>query len=63
MGFIEDWNNAIENDPYWQFEELLEEDPALAEALWEETRIAILAENRLASQGIFISLLIATIGG
>ena len=31
MGFIEDWNRAIESDPYWQFKELLEEDPELAE--------------------------------
>jgi len=47
VGFIEDWNEAIDNDPYWQFEELLEEDPELAERLWELNNIQILASNRL----------------
>ena len=46
MGFIEEWNEAIENDPYWQFEELLEEDPELAEAVWHEMRVLTLAWNR-----------------
>ena len=40
-------NEAIDNDPYWQFEELLEEDPELAEALWEVHRIQVLASKRL----------------
>lgn len=47
MSFVKDWNTAIENDPYWKFEDLLEEDPELAEYLWNETRIYILAKNRL----------------
>ena len=46
MGFIEMWNEAIDNDPYWQFEELLEEDPELAEIVWHNHRVAILAEIR-----------------
>ena len=45
--FIEMWNEAIDNDPYWQFEELLEEDPELAEYLWDEMRVRILVEKRL----------------
>lgn len=52
MSFIEMWNGAIENDPYWQFEELLEEDPELAKAVWNEMRIMILAEKRLKSENI-----------
>ena len=32
-GFVEEWKKAIVADPYWQFEELLEEDPDLAEAI------------------------------
>ncbi len=47
MGFVEDWNEAIDNDPYWQFEELLEEDPELANAIWELQRVATLAANKL----------------
>jgi len=47
MGFIEEWNRAIDNDPYWQFEELLEEEPELAEASWDELWCATLAANRL----------------
>ena len=47
MGFIEDWNEAIDNDPYWQFEELLEEDSELAEYLWHEMNVMILAGKRL----------------
>ena len=46
MNFIEMWEEAIENDPYWQFEELLEEDPELAEYLWDNMRIQILVERR-----------------
>ena len=48
MGFIEDWNGAIEADPYWQFEELLEDDPELAEYVWDCQRIAVLVEKRMA---------------
>lgn len=51
MDFIELWNETGENDPYWSFEELIEEDPELAEALWDETRIFILANLRLAEVG------------
>ena len=47
MGFIEMWNQAIENDPYWQFEELLEDDPELAELLWDLQRVQVLASRRL----------------
>ncbi len=47
MDFIEMWNEAIDNDPYWQFEELLEEDPELAEYLWHEMKIQIMVEKRL----------------
>jgi len=54
MGFIEDWNEAIENDPYWQFEELLEEDPELAEYLWHLNNVWILAMNRL-NRGCVVS--------
>lgn len=49
MDFIEMWNKAIEADPYWQFEELLEEDPDLAEDIWDAMRVAILVEKRLGS--------------
>ena len=45
--FIEMWNEAIDADPYWQFEELLEEDPELAEYLWHEMRVRILVDRRL----------------
>ncbi len=45
--FTRMWNEAIDNDPYWQFGELLEEDPELAEALWEVHRIQVLASKRL----------------
>ena len=41
------WNEAIDNDPYWQFEDLLEEDPGSAEALWEVHQIQVLASKRL----------------
>jgi len=41
------WNEAIDNDPYWQFEELLEEEPELAEYLWHEMNVRILVEKRL----------------
>ena len=47
MGFIEDWNRAIEADPYWQFEELLDDDPELAEAVWHAMRVEILVTKRL----------------
>ena len=47
MDFIEMWNEAIDNDPYWQFEDLLEEDPELAEQIWDELRVRILVQNRL----------------
>lgn len=47
MDFIEMWNEAIDIDPYWQFEELLEEDPELAEYIWDEMRVLILVGNRL----------------
>ena len=47
MGFIEEWNKAIDNDPYWQFEDLYKENPELAESLWDELRIATLVANRL----------------
>jgi hypothetical protein len=47
MSFIDMWNEAIENDPYWQFEELLEDDPELAEDEWQAMRLAILIEKRL----------------
>ena len=53
MGFIDDWNEAIENDPYWQFEDLLEEEPELAELSWDNLRIATLVANRL---GVAVSL-------
>ena len=45
--FAELWQEAIDDDPYWQFEELLEEDPELAEYLWDEMRVRILVEKRL----------------
>jgi len=48
MGFIEEWHRAIENDPYWQFEELLEDNPEEAEAQWEAMRTEILVRNKLA---------------
>lgn len=54
MGFIEEWNKAIEADPYWQFEELLEDDPELAEAEWEAMNIEILVRNRLQQDGIYL---------
>ena len=41
------WQEAIENDPYWQLEELLEEDPELAEWVWDNMRVLILVEKRL----------------
>ena len=47
MGFILMWEEAIENDPYWQFEELFEEDPEVAEIIWDNMRIQILVEKRL----------------
>lgn len=47
MDFIEQWNRAIEADPYWQFEELLEDNPDEAEAVWHEMRVWTLAMNRL----------------
>jgi hypothetical protein len=50
MGVIEDWNDAINNDPYWQFEELLEEDPKEAERIWHEMRVETLTRNRLAQE-------------
>ncbi len=52
--FVEMWNEAIENDPYWQFEELLEEEPELAEAIWDEMSIEIMVKNRLRLQGIYL---------
>lgn len=50
--FIEMWNRAAGNDPFWQFEELLEENPELAEAVWDNMRIEILVRARLRSQDI-----------
>lgn len=47
MNFIVMWQLACESDPYWQFEELLEEDPELAEYVWDNMRISILVEKRL----------------
>jgi len=47
MDFIEMWQQAIENDPYWQFEDILEEDPEIAEALWNDMRVWILVEKKL----------------
>ena len=44
--FAEMWQQTIDNDPYWQIEELLEDDPELAEYLWDEMRVTILAEKR-----------------
>ncbi len=46
MGFIEDWQTAVINDPYWQFEEILEEDPELAELIWDGMRIGMLINKR-----------------
>ncbi len=45
--FIKMWDEAIDRDPYWQFEVLLEEEPELAEYLWDEMRVRILVEKRL----------------
>jgi len=47
MGFIEDWRKAIDADPYWQFEELLEKDSELAEAVWDKMRLEIIVSRRL----------------
>ena len=47
MNFIEMWNEAIANDPYWQFEEILEEEPGLARVLWYDTRVQIQVEKNL----------------
>jgi len=47
LGFIEMWQIAIDNDPYWQFEELLDEELELAEYLWYKMRLRILVERRL----------------
>jgi hypothetical protein len=54
VGFVKEWNKAIVADPYWQFEELLEEAPESAESEWYLTTIAILTSNRLARRGIYI---------
>lgn len=47
MGFVEMWQEAIDNDPYWQFEELIEEDPELAEYLWLKMNVQILVNKRM----------------
>ena len=47
MGFVEDWNEAADNDPYWQLQELMEDDLDLAEAIWDASRIYDLAIRRL----------------
>ena len=55
MSFVKDWNNAIDADPYWQFEELLEEDPELAEAVWEFLNIKILVRNTMVERhGVYL---------
>ena len=51
-GFIQMWNEAIENDPYWQFEDLLEDNPEEASELWDNMRVSILVNNRLAKLNI-----------
>ncbi len=47
MEFIKQWNEAIESDPYWQFEELLEAAPELAEYIWYLHWLAIMVEKRM----------------
>lgn len=49
MTFAEMWKEAIENDPYWQFEELLEDDPELAEYIWHLYRVEMLVSRRFES--------------
>ena len=46
-GFVQMWNDAIEADPYWQFEDLLDDDPELAEIIWHNMRVQIFIEKRL----------------
>lgn len=55
MGFIEEWNEAIASDPCWQYEDLMEEDPELAEGLGYLNWVYNLASKRLAMQGIYIT--------
>ena len=45
--FPQMWQEAIDADPCWQFEELLEEDPEEAERVVEKMWIATLVSNRL----------------
>ena len=45
--FVELWRETAENDPYWAFEELLEENTELAEAVWTAMNIEILVRKRL----------------
>jgi len=47
MGFVEDWNDAIENDSNWQFEDLLEDNPQETLHQWHNMRVAILVSKRL----------------
>jgi hypothetical protein len=47
MTFAEMWQQAIDDDPYWQFEDLLEDDPELAEYLWHCFRVETLAARRV----------------
>ena len=41
------WQEAIDDDPYWQFEDLLEENPEEAERVWDEMRIKIIVNKRM----------------
>lgn len=45
--FTQMWQEAIVNDPYWQFEDLLEDNPKEAERIWHNMRVSILAQNRV----------------
>lgn len=42
------WQEAAETDESWQFLELMEDDPEAAEALWNNMRLEIMVNNRLA---------------
>ena len=48
--FAELWQQAIDDDPYWQIQVLLEEgEVELANYLWDGQRIAVMVEKRLAT--------------
>lgn len=45
MEFVKSWHGAIESDPYWQFEDLLEEDPEFAKVVWDALIIQVLVQK------------------